>query len=292
MKKKIQLFFTIILSIIHIHFSAYTVENIPNPLFWVTFLSSGIHSLDEKWMYFIGGIIIQSIFTIIIANLLIGYKNVLGWSSVLLSIVSVTCMFHVNFIFEVADFSRKSLGHLYKLYELFWGQPTLPAVLVFSAYQMLLLLLYKPVCLIYEKIGINYDNHCLHKIINLNAISRQNLKDMLCFYLVYCGANLILTSIIYYNDEDYNNLFSVLSWQICFFFAPINAVVLYVMKRIRLFSRILESIGFGMLYSCVPTATSYLLEKLFYIEDIGSGNLRLIVFVFMNIFILLIVKRK
>lgn len=111
---------TIFLSLMHVHCSAYTVENVLNPLFWVILGGPQLtHGLYANQIEIAGGIIIQGWITYLIASTILNWKNRLAWTGSL--IIGLTLGLVLWPIEDQIDIIVEESPSLYVLNEIYEG---------------------------------------------------------------------------------------------------------------------------------------------------------------------------
>lgn len=105
-------YIVIILSFLHIFLSVDTVENISNPLFWLLLFFSS--TIGDFWLYYYGGFLLQSIFTIIVHRLLITKISISNFViSCVVCLLFVYPFVKIRHVFEFMEL-QKICDNVYK----------------------------------------------------------------------------------------------------------------------------------------------------------------------------------
>lgn len=140
MKKTVVFLFVLLLSIIHVHLSIDTQDNGLNPLTIFMLIDSRISWISEKGAFVLGGILIQSVVTMIIARFILKWKNYPIWIIVFILCILIGVLsedlFHMQL--QTIDWLNSFYSRLY--------DTELPSLcsyaFLFSFIQIILLLLY------------------------------------------------------------------------------------------------------------------------------------------------------
>lgn len=139
--KKIRIFlFVLLLSVIHVHLSINTQDNGLNPLTYFILIDSRTLCISENDAFLLGGILIQSLVTILIAHYFMKWNKYPIWIADIILCIIIGFMFEDTFCMKLQAIDR--LNFFYKLlYDT--ELPNLCSyAFLFSTIQIILLLFY------------------------------------------------------------------------------------------------------------------------------------------------------